>query len=998
MFVKFRLSVLFIFVSSIVTGQESYWQQEVNSVIHAELNTDDHTLTGDISVEYINNSPDALSEIYIHLWPNAYKNNKTAFALQQLENGRRRYYMSNDSDRGYINGLDFFINDKQARWTLNSNNVDIAKITLDQPLESGKSLVISTPFHVKIPKIFSRLGYDGHRYHLTQWFPKPAVYDKNGWHPMPYLGQGEFYAEFGNYEVTLTVPANMVVAATGVLQNEEEITWLNELESATRKGQQNEYDLSEAIKVKARPGKKTITFKQDKVHDFAWFASEDFFLLSKNVATGDGNVTSARAYFSEDEIFNWEQVPDYIETALKVYGEEVGLYPYAHCSAVSGGLKAGGGMEYPMITVLKNTPSDLGLKTVTYHEVGHNWFQGMLANNERRHPWLDEGINSFYEGLTLAKDIGKEDNPFTKEKAYVELLQGNRTLQPIGTTSEDLTATNYGVSVYNDGAVAINYLRSYIGADVFKEAMQTYFKLWKFKHPGPRALQDVMEKVSGQNLDWFFDGIINSELPLDYAMIGFVSDNEITVENRSDIPAPFTITYLRNGEVYATEWFDGFTGRQTVKLSNSRNDFEEVVIFYDKLYPESNRMNNNLPKKDKIELHTVKDFELKNFDKTLNTIDLSNSKNDIWLTPAAGWNSADRFMIGAIISNTTINTQPLEYDIIPMFATRTKDVVGLGEVKANLFTPKSKWLNKVSPYLNGKRFHYEKDADEELNYYQGNLGLELEFNKPNPRSHKYKTLTAEARLNGVKPRPTYDPVTMTYTSQDHENTFFFNAEFEYGNKRRFSPNNSKVKLQTHEDFSKLQGEYNYKYQFAKPNHYVNFRAFGGVFLDKKDNMPFRAYFSAIGHDGLYDYDLSGLYFDRVGVDMLPANLINISDGGLKSRENYAFPVDILGEWMTALNVETNIPMELPFFDIGVFGDIAVFKPTPLAQDDATTALYDAGVFLNLKNILKLYYPILLSDAFKPETDFEEFNFADKLVFTINLNPLDFKKSVKKAIR
>ncbi|HMR91223.1 MAG TPA: M1 family peptidase, partial [Chitinophagaceae bacterium] len=205
-----------------------YWQQQVDYTIDVSLNDKEHTLDGFAKIIYTNHSPDTLRFIWFHIWPNAYKNDRTAFSDQLLENGDTRFYFSEKEKKGYINRLAFEANGTVAATEDHPQHIDIIKVLLPAPLAPGDKAVITTPFHVKLPYNFSRGGHIGESYQITQWYPKPAVYDKDGWQPMPYLEQGEFYSEFGNYDVSITLPANYVVAATGILQDEAEAAWLKQ--------------------------------------------------------------------------------------------------------------------------------------------------------------------------------------------------------------------------------------------------------------------------------------------------------------------------------------------------------------------------------------------------------------------------------------------------------------------------------------------------------------------------------------------------------------------------------------------------------------------------------------------------------------------------------------------------------------------------------------------------------------------------------------------------
>ena len=216
------LVLLPLFTQAQSRPAQASWQQETNYSIDVALDDKQHVLTGQEELTYVNHSPSSLSYIWFHLWPNAYRDNTTAFARQQLRSGFRTFQFAKAEQRGFIDGLDFKVNSVAAKLEFDPNNPDIAKLVLPRPLAPGASATITTPFRVKIPDSFSRFGHVGQSYQVTQWYPKPAVFDRKGWHQMPYLDQGEFYSEFGTFDVRITLPANYTVGATGVLQNPDE--------------------------------------------------------------------------------------------------------------------------------------------------------------------------------------------------------------------------------------------------------------------------------------------------------------------------------------------------------------------------------------------------------------------------------------------------------------------------------------------------------------------------------------------------------------------------------------------------------------------------------------------------------------------------------------------------------------------------------------------------------------------------------------------------------
>ncbi|MFT7114779.1 MAG: hypothetical protein ACI8P7_001566, partial [Candidatus Azotimanducaceae bacterium] len=376
---------LFSFVGS-AQQNKAYFQQKVDYAIAVTLDDRNNSLEGNISIAYTNNSPDTLREIYMHLWPNAYKDRNSAMACQHLVNRDIKFHYADDEERGFIDKIDFKINGQTIPWKFDSEHKDIALISLEAPLLPGDTTNISTPFFVKIPSgKFSRLGHIGQSYQITQWYPKPAVYDRAGWHPMPYLTQGEFYSEFGKFDVQITAPENYLIAATGDLQTASEISFLKD---AAAKGEQLKQKFAKWDKSvqdvflqkndfpESSEKTKTLHFSQDNVHDFAWFADKRFHVLKTPIKLFNGKQITGWAFFTNGNANLWFDAPKYLERSTQFYSERVGVYPYNVVTAVDGTISAGGGMEYPTITVIGRTRTAKELDRVITHEVGHNWFYG----------------------------------------------------------------------------------------------------------------------------------------------------------------------------------------------------------------------------------------------------------------------------------------------------------------------------------------------------------------------------------------------------------------------------------------------------------------------------------------------------------------------------------------------------------------------------------------------------------------------------------------------
>lgn len=507
------LLLSFVFLGTSYGQGTPYWQQQVNNNIKVFLNDSTHTLTGDISMSYQNNSPDTLRFIWIHLWPNAYKNDRTAFSEQQLKNGSTDFYFSDDERKGYINQLDFTVDGKRATSKDHPQHQDIVQLLLPDPLLPGQSVEINTPFQVKLPDFFSRAGHKNESYYITQWFPKPAVYDHKGWHPIPYLDQGEFYSEFGDYNVYITVPEKYTVAATGKMLDNTK---------------------SDSLK--------TLHYQQNNIHDFAWFAHPAYEVMHDTLQLAD-KIIDVYAYYHKKNKKNWTNSIRFIKQAILTKSEWLGVYPYPVVSVVEqleGG--AGGGMEYPTITLLSASNNEPVLDYLINHEVGHNWFYGILASNERLHPWMDEGMNSYYDQRYFKKYYGVTEpdlfegtdkfitkrKPASIQQTLLETLIGFKKDQPIETTADQFNAANYNLVAYSKAAQWMGLLEQQLGIITFDSLMKTYYSTYAFKHPYPEDFKALVNRFSNQPTDSLFGllqqkGSLSMPQPKKVKLVSFFS-------------------------------------------------------------------------------------------------------------------------------------------------------------------------------------------------------------------------------------------------------------------------------------------------------------------------------------------------------------------------------------------------------------------------------------------------------------------------------------------
>lgn len=497
----FRLSLI---------AQDPYWQQEVDYTINVTLNDRQHSLHGQLSLQYTNHSPDTLTYIWFHLWPNAYRNDSTALAKQLASSEVKKPR----KDIGYIDSLQFKVDGKSARYVTADTNIDVVKLELPEPLLPGKKATIATPFFVQLPSYYSRSGHDGQRYMICQWYPKPAVYDKKGWHAFPYLDQGEFYSEYGTFKVNITLPTAYVVGATGTLQTAEELQRYKQI------GKDN-YQLKLKQQYQAKKeGFKTLSYLAENVHDFAWFADKEFLIRYDTLELPSGKIIDVFSYGQPNGNKTWDNAVDYTEDAVRHYSKWIGEYAWPTVQVVEGPANlTSGGMEYPMITLITSpTAGKESLDAVITHEVGHNWFYGMLGSNEREHPWMDEGINTYFQfryeaekykaNSIFGNSIPKELKDLPEEEFQGRVYHVLNTLpakEPISTSSTGFpNKDEYGIVVYVKTAIWMYVMEKFLTRNKLDQGIRAYFNEWKFKHPYPEDLKVSLENAVGLNLENLF--------------------------------------------------------------------------------------------------------------------------------------------------------------------------------------------------------------------------------------------------------------------------------------------------------------------------------------------------------------------------------------------------------------------------------------------------------------------------------------------------------------
>lgn len=588
-----------------------YWQNDVNYHIKAHLNDKSNEIKATVRMEYINNSPDELEFIWLQLDQNMFSKDGKGQRILPLTNSRYGNVESS-FDGGYDIGK-IEIGNKAVKYHINDTRM---QVYLPEPLKpNGGKTTITIDYAYTVPEHGSdRTGVieteNGKIFAIAQWFPRVAVYDDiMGWNNLPYLGPGEFYLEFGNYEVEITAPADHIVVLGGELLNENEVytaAQVRRFEQARKSDETVMIRTAEEVNSpSSRPtGKAELTwkFRLNKAHDVAWASSPAFIIDAAriNLASG-GSSMAISAYPIESNGDNaWERSTEYTKASIEHYSNKWMEYPYPVAINVAADI---GGMEYPAIVFCGYRAKGASLWGVTDHEFGHIWFPMIVGSNERLHPWMDEGFNTFLNGLsTQAFNGGEYYRPLGDANRLAQAYT-RPDLEPVMTAPQNMQERNIGTLAYRKPGFGLMLLRNHIlGQERFDRALTTYIQYWAYKHPTPEDFFRTIENVSGENLNWFWRGWFQYNWRLDQA-IGSVSykDNNpalgviIAVDNLEKLPMPLVVDITtKSGQVHRVS-YPVEIWEKNVSFAFAYPTTEEVVavqIDPDKVFPDHNPDNN----------------------------------------------------------------------------------------------------------------------------------------------------------------------------------------------------------------------------------------------------------------------------------------------------------------------------------------------------------------------------------------------------------------------
>ncbi|MBL8888788.1 MAG: M1 family metallopeptidase [Planctomycetaceae bacterium] len=605
-----------------------YWQQQADYAMDVTLDPEAETIQAKATITYTNNSPSELNFLWLGLEQNIFRDESLGWKASQ-PNGRVQ-------SRGRINGgyqIDYVrTGDKEIPLTIHDT---LGRLELPAPIPgNGGQFVFEIAWSFKVPEDgINRHGIRrvdaGKIFQLAQWFPHVCKYDDvHGWSILPYLGQGEFYTEFGNFEVQIHVPRGYIVLATGELTNASEVLTESQLERlASAAGSRStvvirsEEELGTDAAIPAGEGPLTWRFKAEKVRNFAWTSSSATIWDAATVLWEDGTTVLVQSVYPVEAKSAWSESTQMLRHSIMHYSDQWFRYPYPTATNVNGNPT---GMEYPMMLFCSGDDSREWLFQVTSHEIGHTWFPMVVNSDERRHAWMDEGFNTFM-------------NAYDRLGVFDEVLYGSSAPRPLRTVSlrqygrfnanprnppselpiDQVEPSLVGRLAYGKPGDGLRFLREEIlGPERFDAAFKQYIRAWAFKSPQPADFFRCMENGTGMNLNWFWRGWVLEHLNLDQAVGEVVQDPdspwaEIELLNLDEMVMPVTVEIrfeddtTRRVSLPVQVWH--YTNRWVFRVPTEGKTIQQVMVDPDRRMPDSRRTNNRWEKAGAAEQPTTED-------------------------------------------------------------------------------------------------------------------------------------------------------------------------------------------------------------------------------------------------------------------------------------------------------------------------------------------------------------------------------------------------------
>ena len=575
----------------------NYWTNYASYTINAVVSPTSNHLQGEVEIVYKNNSPDTLERVVVQLRQNVNKEGSIRNRSLNVTNGVNLSKVI-IGDRPLVQG---------SRWRRSGYSIygTQMNIWLTDPLLPGNEITLEIGWNFEIPPTPNpRMGTDDEVYYLAYWYPQMAVYDDvNGWDADLYMGNGEYYMGYADYDVKVTLPQSWIMAATGELQNAEEILSETALERLARAAKTKEtvaivteQEMQEKSATQKSPhGSHTWHFKAENVRDFAFGASDKYVWDATSADTGEG-TSMIHAFYRPEKGESWKRAAEFGQFSIEHLSQKLLPYPWPHMTIVEGLI--GGGMEYPMMTLIGGGRSDRSLFGVTYHEIAHMWFPMIIGQDEKAYTWMDEGLTTFNTNEGSA-DFWKND-PWSRRGSYMRIAGSGMEVEPMRHGDQyPVGSPARGIASYGKPGLGLHIIRSLYGQEQFEKAYREYASRWAFKHPLPYDLFNTFEDVLGEDMDWFWTSFYYQTWTLDLAVADVKESRkavEVTIQDKGLMPVPVPVRVIYEDDTMEDKTIPvevWLSDKRETTLSFKGGKVKNVVIDPKGFLPDTDRSDNS---------------------------------------------------------------------------------------------------------------------------------------------------------------------------------------------------------------------------------------------------------------------------------------------------------------------------------------------------------------------------------------------------------------------
>ena len=957
-----------------IDASSQSWQQQVDYSITCRLDDQAHLLEAESSITYHNNSPDELLSLMFHTWMNTFTQPSSPYSRQLEYLGIDSRFRLKQEEQGGYTRLQFFYKEKLLKYQFIDSTHEILQLVLPEGIKPGQTINLQVNFTLKIPKNISRGGRIGQAYQMTQWYPKLALYDSLGWHTMPYLEFGEYYNEFGDYEVSIELPANYLVASTGTLEDELEKRSLIRYADSCKQNAGNLLNKIIENPLSAREYKK-IKFKAHRVIDFAWFADKRFMVNYQPLEVSDTTIELWAFFYAQNKGV-WAQATHYTAQAVKYFNSLVGDYPYPQVTVVECPRMGSDAMEYPMITLIDQYYGQpMELEKVIVHEIGHNWFQSILATDERTQAWMDEGLVTYYEHRYFNNKQQHgifSDAPIPLHTDYDLVpdfdwyIQANRNQdKPSGGRADNYTIREYIQSIYEKPAKGLKLMEKQLGTARFDQLMKSYFNQWKFSHPQD---QDLLNLFQQYGIDWYDSLYLSNAIKVDCSIAETGAINCFWIKHDAGFSFPIEIAgFRKNKKVYCRILLVSAIGDTLCAPADS---IDYLLLDPDFCLPEINRTNNifrltssvYVPKKSTLRFFGGIDHSL---------------TRETYLLPGLGYNFYDGLMVGLGLHNLTLPSKSFRYAAMIGYGLRSKNPVGIGGVAYTL-PLNSQRLNNLDFNLEARHFTFNRDTHYRTNdsYFKLAPSVQLNFKTDKPHAGKFLAYRLIYIHQWYTEGLQFDDKIFANRNRSYA---IHELKYGYVNKKSLFPVEWVVTGELNKGYTKLHTQYKFELPYSGANKQIEFNFFGGIQSLRSDNTVNSA-FLLNGNTGLglfqRDYKMDELLFGRSELKGSLSQQIYHKDAGFNNLTNIGSSTT----WMLAGSVRTSIPGFLPVRPY-VQGALV-----PGQSGQTVKFLYSSGLAVILiPDIFEIYLPALESKQITSGSVYQERkSYLKKCSFTFNM--------------